>query len=110
MSERIVIYSQVGKVEERFVQLYRSGVGADAVFEKASQGWFLHLRGSYEALYVGTTEPVDLKVNDLVKITIERVDPNERLRPDNGRPNINNEGARISHSQAPSTSSGKNVD
>jgi len=63
-------------IEERHAHLWISGTGQEAKFEKASKGFFLHLKGSYEALYVGTEPPTDIHEGDLVVVTIDKVDPN----------------------------------
>ncbi|HEX4919749.1 MAG TPA: hypothetical protein VFV92_03315 [Candidatus Bathyarchaeia archaeon] len=105
---RYVFYSRVEQVSERFRRIWREGVGDKATYENASLGWYCHMRGSYEGLYVGDTEP-DFKAGDLIRITIQRIDPNERPRSDNGRPSLNNEGARVADPSAAPTQRGENV-
>ncbi len=61
--------SIVDQVEERFRSRYISGVGNTATFNKVSLGWFIHLRGSYEALYIGNERP-ELLQGDKVTISI----------------------------------------
>lgn len=62
----------VERVEERFHREYQHGIGKDAVFKNISLGWFLVLRGSHEAIYVGNESPKILG-GDSVQITIEKV-------------------------------------
>lgn len=71
---RYVIPTKVVAVEERFKDVYVSGFGDKAVFERRSLGHFAFLRGSYEALHVGYEKP-DLKPGDEIKISIEKVEP-----------------------------------
>lgn len=68
---RYVIPTKIVDVEEHFVPTYISGIGADALFENRSKGWFIYLEGSYEAIHVGKDKP-ELVKGDRVKITIER--------------------------------------
>ncbi len=63
--------SIVDEVEERFRSQYISGFGETTLFNKISRGWFIHLRGSYEALYVGNERPKLLQ-GDKVTITISK--------------------------------------
>ena len=68
-----IFYSRVLKVEEHFVKLYRSGKGDEAIFEDASAGWYIHLRGSRESLFIGNEKP-EIVAGDLVKIIIHKVE------------------------------------
>jgi hypothetical protein len=63
--------STVKEVSEQFSNKYVTGFGDNVVFQKASLGWYIHLEGSYEALYVGVERPV-LQQGDRVSITIEK--------------------------------------
>lgn len=58
-------------VEERFIQVYSSGVGKEAVFEQASTGWWATFEGSYEALYFGEEKPWFDK-GDKMKVMFQR--------------------------------------
>ena len=58
MSTIIVIRRvPVKLVEERFKSMWVSGTGERAKFTKQSQGWYMLLQGSWEALYVGMEKP-----------------------------------------------------
>lgn len=72
---RYVINSKVLSVEESFTPAYviGSGIGKDAKFVNQSQGWFIFLEGSYEALYLGKEKP-GIEPGDVVKITLEKQD------------------------------------
>jgi len=77
---KFVIYAQVDKIEEKFISIYQSGSGhgPDAKFETASQGWFVHLKGSHEAIFLGADKP-PIAGGDTVKITIERIDAQPKV-------------------------------
>ena len=68
---RYIIHSKVEAVEEIKGKKHISGVGPDAIFEEHSKGWFVYLRGSYEAIYVGATKPA-LAAGDAVEISIQK--------------------------------------
>lgn len=68
---KFCIYTTVAEVEERFRTVWKQGIGSEAVFAKVSQGWFVHLHGSYEALFIGHTKP-GLSPGMRIRITIER--------------------------------------
>ncbi len=68
------IYSKVISLERRYKRVHVSDIGADAIFEKQDLGWFVHLAGSWEALYLGEEKP-DFIVGDQVKISITK-EPN----------------------------------
>lgn len=72
---RYTISTEVTHIEEEFQPCYISGFGKDAIFESRSRGWFLYLKGSYEALFLGREEPT-LKKGDKIKVTIEKEDSN----------------------------------
>ncbi len=61
----------VQNVHESKYKAHVSGIGDNAVFTEQSNGWFVTLAGSYEALWIGFEKP-DLKHGDLVRIIIER--------------------------------------
>jgi hypothetical protein len=65
-------------IEQRFARLHVSGHGPDAIFKNLPVGWFIHLAGSGEALYLGQEKP-DFKTGDPVIIQIRR--PNAKPRP-----------------------------
>lgn len=69
---RYIINSEVISVEEHFVPCYLSGIGPDAKFHDVSEGWFVFLKGSHEALGLGPDKPT-LAKGDKVKITVEKV-------------------------------------
>jgi hypothetical protein len=54
---RFIIYSQIKKM-----------------FELPNNGWFIHLEGSRESLFLGAEKP-PFEVGDLIKISIEKVEP-----------------------------------
>jgi hypothetical protein len=66
------IRTRVLKLEERHVSRYISGFGDSATFQDVSIGWFLHLEGSYEALFLGMEKP-GMQTGDEVKITLEKI-------------------------------------
>lgn len=67
-----IIETVVLRVFEHKTKHHVSGSGGDAIFADVSEGWFIALRGSYEALHVGDTPPV-MKPGDKVKITVEKI-------------------------------------
>jgi hypothetical protein len=64
-----VFYATVLDVEHRFQRLHVAGHGPDAVFKNQPIGWFLHLQGSGESIYVGQEQPF-IQPGDTVKVTI----------------------------------------
>lgn len=66
-----VIYTEVLDVEHRFKRVHVTGAGADAIFKNISIGWFVLLKGSWEALYLGAEQP-DLVAGDRVRILISK--------------------------------------
>ena len=72
---RYAVHSTVEKIEERTRNVWVGGTGPDAKFEKESLGWFVHIRGSREALYIGEVQPdpIDLNAGDRVRIVIEKL-------------------------------------
>lgn len=73
MMIRWVFYSRVawvGQVEE-IVSGSKNAETGDVTFMARDLGWFARFEGSQERLYLGREEP-ELKVNDPVKIIIEK--------------------------------------
>lgn len=67
---KLIFTTSVSAIKEEFWQRYIEGVGKEAVFEKVSKGWFLHLDGSHEALFTGFDKP-DIKIGSVATVTIE---------------------------------------
>ncbi len=67
---KIKFGAKLKRIEERFRDKWLRGHGEEAKFEKISTGWFIHLEGSWESLFVGYEKP-DFNVGDYVIITIE---------------------------------------
>ena len=74
---RYIFHTQVVKVEEKFNRIHESGVGPTTIFKNVSKGWYIYLKGSYEGLHLGYSKP-DLSHADHVRITIEKVSPNDK--------------------------------
>lgn len=72
MTTKYTINTSVVDVIKKSKKCWVSGLGKDAVFEEFPLGWFLHLKGSNEAVFLGDEEP-GFKQGDKVRITIERV-------------------------------------
>jgi len=68
---RIVVHSTVVSIFKRIDRQWVSGVGPNATFKEIELGFYLHLQGSHEAIYVGFERP-EFDVGDKIKITIER--------------------------------------
>jgi len=70
--ELIKFYSKVKELAPRnkIVRSYR--IGDDVECEVQDMGWYMLLEGSWEALYVGTTQPEGLSVGDEVEVVIRR--------------------------------------
>lgn len=49
-----------------------SGTGENAKFEEVSMGWYVHLDGSFEGLYLGVEKP-ELNPGDEIRITLEKI-------------------------------------
>jgi hypothetical protein len=64
-----VFYATVLDVEHRFKRLHVAGHGPDAIFKTQPIGWFLHLQGSSESIYIGQDQP-SIRPGDTVKVTI----------------------------------------
>lgn len=65
------IHSRVVNTFEKKTPQYRGGIGSEAAFVDVSRGWFVHLEGSWEALYLGQDKP-DLAAGDEVVIQIRK--------------------------------------
>lgn len=66
-------YTTVMKVfnHHQVVRVDKSSTpGADPVAHTEDRGWFVHLNGSYEAIYLGESAPA-MKAGDRVRVTIE---------------------------------------
>lgn len=57
---RLIIFAKIEHCREEFGKGY-------------SKGWYMHLEGSHEAIYVGETDN-GWKVGDEIRITFEKVD------------------------------------
>lgn len=66
-----VIKTKVTHIEERWQDVYVSGIGKDATFSKSSMGWFVGFDGSHELLQLGYERP-QLYLGDLVEISIRK--------------------------------------
>lgn len=53
----IVFKAKILCCYERFKPKWVSGYGESTVFEQVSLGWYIHLDGSNELLFVGNTDP-----------------------------------------------------
>lgn len=69
---RINFKAKVRSIIEHSKRVYIKGIGKEAEFEDESKGWFLHLEGSWEAIYVGVTRP-DIEKGDTVLISISKL-------------------------------------
>lgn len=73
----IKFFTTVAKVERKQARRYHAGAWAgarseaQASYDTIDLGYYLHLNGSHEALYVGDEEP-EFKVGDRVSVTINR--------------------------------------
>lgn len=70
-STKYVIDTRVVGVHNKTAKIWVSGFGDAAIFEDRNCGWFLHLEGSHEAIFMGIEKP-ELKEGDKIKITIEK--------------------------------------
>jgi len=71
-ASKVSISTRVNKLEQRFRSEWAGGIGKDATYNEICLGWFIHLEGSWEMLYVGYSKP-DLNPGDMVRITLEKV-------------------------------------
>lgn len=69
---KYTIETTVLSVKEAKQRNWVSGTGADAQFEEASKGWYVHLDGSFEGLYLGVEKP-ELNPGDKIRITLEKI-------------------------------------
>ena len=74
---RYVIYSSVVSVEEhkRIVSVSKDGVAIEETL-----GWFVHIQGSFEALFLSLEEP-NLKSGDEIRITLEKANAKPQQPP-----------------------------
>lgn len=68
----LTVVTEVVAIKEHFVDKYVSGVGDDAIFEQVSLGWFMYLKGSHEAIHIGSDGSWAVP-GDRVKITFEKI-------------------------------------
>lgn len=74
----IKFYTEVEKVEQKTERRYHPGTWTEAkgaaqvAYDNISLGYYLHLRGSHEALFVGMEEP-EFKTGDKVSVLVQRV-------------------------------------
>ncbi len=68
----IAVFTTIRHISERFKEEYVSGVGADALFKKVSQGWYVWFHNSHELLYMGDNPPPNWNEGDTVKITFTK--------------------------------------
>ena len=76
---RYTFYTNVQRIEHRTRKRYVSGVGDKARFVDEDLGYWLHLEGSYEALFLGLEEPT-IHTHDLIKVTFEKAHSNAHAR------------------------------
>jgi len=71
-TKMIKFYSKVKELapREKLVRSYK--IGDNVECEMRNMGWYMLLEGSWEALYVGTTQPEGLSVGDEVEVVIRR--------------------------------------
>lgn len=73
MSTRFVMLGTVSRVEERFAKRWVKGLGAEAVFDQISEGWYVQLKEApMSIVYLGSTDP-QLKEGDRVRMTLEKL-------------------------------------
>lgn len=71
----IKFFTDVVKVERKQARRYQPGTWTSAKgevqveYQMVDLGYYLHLRGSHEALYIGEEEP-EFHVGDRVSVTI----------------------------------------
>lgn len=76
----IKFFTSVEKVERKKARRYHPNAWAEAKSEAQASydmidiGYYLHLHGSHEALYVGDEEP-EFKAGDRVSVVINREQP-----------------------------------
>jgi hypothetical protein len=74
MEARLIkFYSKVKELgpKKKVVRGWKDEHG-DEQFKEKDLGWFMLLEGSWEALYVGETQPDGLAVGDEVEVIIQR--------------------------------------
>jgi hypothetical protein len=73
MEEKVIkFYSKVKELSSRSKLVRSYKIGDDVECEMQDMGWYMLLEGSWEALYVGTTQPEGLTVGDEVEVVIRR--------------------------------------
>lgn len=75
-----VINTTVVNLEHRFKRFHVAGFGPDSVFKTEPVGWFVHLEGSHESLYLGTDRP-ELDSGDPVEIRIRKTNAQPSSAP-----------------------------
>lgn len=68
---KYIIETMVTGLLNKSKKKYVSGIGKNAVFDDEPLGWFLHLEGSHEVIFMGIEKP-ELKDGDKIRITIEK--------------------------------------
>jgi len=66
-----IINTTVINLEHRFKRFHVAGYGPDSIFKTEPIGWFVHLEGSSESLYLGADRPA-LDSGDVVEIRIRK--------------------------------------
>ena len=61
------ILTRVARIDERFKTVHVSGVGASAVMQEVSLGWYVQFDRSQEALFCGAEKP-PIEVGDEYEI------------------------------------------
>lgn len=69
-----VLYSRVVAVTQEKKKRWVSGHGNETVFDEVDMGYYLHLEGLHEKLFMGFDKPA-YGPGDHMKITFERYDP-----------------------------------
>lgn len=71
MKHRIVCHATVKSVENRIARQWVRGFGADAVFERKSEGWYVGIANWPASIFFGREQP-RLQAGDRVRITVEK--------------------------------------
>ena len=72
MTFRRTFTAPVRSIAEHTARQYVSGFGDNVVFQEISLGWFILLSGSWESIFVGMEKPDDLKVGDVIDVTLAK--------------------------------------
>lgn len=67
---KIRFHAYVNKIEEKFVRTWVEGIGDKAEFKDVSIGWYLHLSGSWESIYIGKEKPSMVQGDQMI-VTLE---------------------------------------